>query len=287
MSSVPRRRSVWATLILLAGGASAALWTARGQDAPRAAPTPLLTALATLQSGRFVDLTHPFAPGIPHWKGAPDMMIETLYDHPPRTGTMGTGFLIHRYSLPGQWGTHVDPPAHFVKGLRTVDQIDVREMVLPLVVLDVHEAAARNPDYTVTMDDVRAWESNHGAIPAGAFVALRTDWSKRWPDPSAIRNLDAEGVSHTPGWSIDVLKYLYETRKITASGHETTDTDPGLATSKNDYALEAYVLGRNAYQIELLANLDRVPEYGAVVVAAFPKPLGGSGFPARVFAIAP
>jgi kynurenine formamidase len=285
MSSARRRRSVWAAALLLAG-ASAAMW-ARGQEKGPDAKPPLLAALAQLQSGRFVDLTHPFAPGIPHWKGAPDMTLETLYDHPPQKGTMGTGFLIHRYSLPGQWGTHVDPPAHFVKGLRTVDQIDVREMVLPLVVLDVHEAVGENPDYAATMDDVRAWESRHGAIPAGAFVALRTDWSKRWPDPAAIRNLDADGVSHTPGWSMDVLRYLYETRKITASGHETTDTDPGSATSKNDYSLEAYVLGRNAYQIELLANLDRVPEFGAVVVAAFPKPLGGSGFPARVFAIAP
>jgi len=262
------------------------MW-ARGQEKAPGVKPPLLAALAQLQSGRFVDLTHPFAPGIPHWKGAPDMTLETLYDHPPAKGTMGTGFLIHRYSLPGQWGTHVDPPAHFVKGLRTVDQIDVREMVLPLVVLDIHEAVARNSDSTVTMDDVRAWESRHGAIPSGAFVALRTDWSKRWPDPAAIGNVDANGVAHTPGWSLDVLKYLYEVRKITASGHETTDTDPGSATSKNDYSLEAYVLGRNAYQIELLANLDQVPEYGAVAVATFPKPLGGSGFPARVFAIAP
>jgi kynurenine formamidase len=73
----------------------------------------------------------------------------------------------------------------------------------------------------------------------------------------------------------------------TASGHETTDTDPGLATSRGDYSLENYVLGQNRYQIELLANLDQVPEKGALAVVTFPKPLGGSGFPARVFAILP
>ena len=84
-----------------------------------------------------------------------------------------------------------------------------------------------------------------------------------------------------------MLKYLYEDRKITASGHETTDTDPGLATSKDDYSLETYILKQNRYQIELLTNLSRVPEAGAWVVAAFPKPKGGSGFPARVFAILP
>jgi len=84
-----------------------------------------------------------------------------------------------------------------------------------------------------------------------------------------------------------VLKYLYEDRKITASGHETTDTDPGVAASKDDVTLERYILSTNHYQIELLANLDQVPEAGALVIVSFPKPKGGSGFPARVFAICP
>ena len=197
---------------------------------------------------------------------------------------MGKGFFAQQFTHVGQWGTHCDPPAHFVKGKRTIDQIDPKEMILPLVVIDVHEKAAKNPDYTISMDDVRAWEHRHGPVPDGAFVAMRTDWSKRWPDAKAMRNEDAKGVAHYPGWSQDVLKYLYEERKITASGHETTDTDPGIATSKDDYSLETYILGTDHYQIELLANLDQVPEAGAIVVATFPKPKGGSGFPARVFA---
>ena len=139
----------------------------------------------------------------------------------------------------------------------------------------------------VTLDDVKAWESRHGAIPAGAFVALRTDWSKRWPDDAAMQNVDAQGVAHYPGWSKAVLQYLYERRKITASGHETTDTDPGLAVTRDDYSLESYVLGTNHFQIELLANLDQVPEAGALVMVSFPKPEKGSGFPARVIALAP
>ena len=82
-------------------------------------------------------------------------------------------------------------------------------------------------------------------------------------------------------------EYLYEKRHITASGHETTDTDPGVATSRDDYSLEKYRLGQNHFQIELLGNLDHVPEAGALVVVTFPKPKRGSGFPARVFAILP
>ena len=244
-------------------------------------------AWQTLKTREYVDLTHAFNPEIPHWPGFPAENRTTLYDYRPGNGTLGSGFLAQSYTLVGQWGTHVDAPSHFVEGLRSVDRIGVREMVLPLVVLDVHEQAGRNPDYTVTLDDVRAWERRHGPVPNGSFVALRTDWSKRWPDAAAMENRGGDGIAHYPGWSREVLTYLYEERGITASGHETTDTDPGTATSRDDYALETYVLSTDHYQVELLTSLDCVPEAGALVVVAVPKPEGGSGFPARVFAILP
>jgi kynurenine formamidase len=243
-----------------------------------------------LQKHEYVDLTHTFGPGIPHWPGFDDEQRELLYwydDQPPGPGTKGTGFYAQLYTHVGQWGTHVDPPAHFIRGLRTADQIDVREMILPLVVFDVHDQVAANPDYTITMDDVRAWEAKYGKVPRGAFAAMRTDWSKRWPDADAMANKDINGIAHYPGWSLEVLQYLYEERGITASGHEPTDTDPGIATSQGDYSLETYILSTDHYQIELLTNLDQVPEAGALIIVTFPKPEDGSGFPARVFAIVP
>lgn len=252
------------------------------------ADEPSLARIQQILVGKkLIDLTHAFAPGIPHWPGFPDEKRETIYWYEKGRGTMGAGFFSEVYTHVGQWGTHVDPPAHFVKGLRTVDEIELKEMILPLVVIDVHAEAAKNPDYTLTLERVKKWEADHGAIPAGAFVALRTDWSKRWPDPAAMANKDAAGVAHYPGWSKEALTYLYEERKITASGHETTDTDPGIATTTGDYSLETYVLSTNHYQIEMLTNLDQVPESGAIVIVSFPKPKGGSGFPARVFAIVP
>jgi kynurenine formamidase len=249
--------------------------------APAAADASLTDALAVLQAHRFVDLTHAFAPGIPHWKGAPNERVKTLYT------VDKDGFRINEYCHIGQWGTHVDPPAHFHTGMHTVDQIDLKDMLMPLVVIDVHEKVAKNPDYVMTLDDVAAWEAKHGTIPKGAFVAMRTDWSKRWPDDAKLANKDSAGVFHYPGWSKEVLQLLYEKRGITASGHETTDTDPGTSTTKDDYSLESYILGLNHYQIELLANLDQVPEAGGVVWITFPKVLDGSGFPARVVAVVP
>ena len=248
------------------------------------APAPsgsLNDVYATLASKKFVDLTHTFGPTTPHWKGFGEEKVTTLYS------IAKDGFKVQQFTHVGQWGTHVDPPAHFHEGLRTVDQIPPTEMLMPLVVLDVHAKVATNPDYTLTLEDVRAWEKKHGRIPEHAFVAMRTDWSKRWPDDAAMQNRDAAGVAHYPGWSKEVLKLLFEDRRITASGHETTDTDPGLATSKDDYSLESYILSLNHYQIEMLANLDQVPEAGALVVVTWPKPDGGTGFPARVFAIVP
>lgn len=268
----------------IVGVLALALWDAR----IHAISEPSLTEICDiLKSKRFVDLTHIFAPGIPHWPGFPDEERETLYWYEEGVGTLGAGFFAETFTHVGQWGTHCDPPAHFVKGLRTIDQIEIKEMLLPLIVIDVHDKAAEDPDYTLKLEDVEAWETRHGPVPEGAFVAMRTDWSKRWPDPVSMRNEDAEGVAHYPGWGIEALEYLYELRKVTATGHETTDTDPGIATSKGDYSLETYILGTNHYQIELLTNLDKVPEAGALVIVAFPKPKGGSGFPARVFAILP
>jgi len=243
--------------------------------------SPLMEALGVLRAHRFVDLTHAFAPGIPHWKGAPDESRRDLYT------VAKDGFRIQQYTHVGQWGTHVDPPAHFHSDLRSVDQIPPEEMVLPLVVLDIHAQVAINPDYVVTIADVQDWEARHGRIPSGAFIALRSDWSKRWPDNAAMANRGPDGKDHYPGWSLEVLRLLFEERGAVACGHETTDTDPGLATSRDDYSLESYVLGRDRYQIELLANLDRVPESGGIVIATFPKPRDGSGFPARVIAIVP
>lgn len=234
-----------------------------------------------LRSHRWIDLTHAFDTNTPHWKGFQPMGRKSLFQYDK------DGFLVEEFCHVGQWGTHIDPPAHFHKGLRTVEDIPVQEMFLPLVVLDVHAQANANPDYVLTMADVKSWEKRHGKIPAGAFVAMRTDWSSRWPDEAKMQNVGPDGNAHYPGWSLETLKYLYEVRKITATGHETTDTDPGLATSKDDYSLESYILKQNHYQIELLASLDQVPEAGAVAIVTWPKAAHGSGFPARVFAIAP
>ncbi len=242
--------------------------------------------LALLKQARFVDLTHAFEPGIPHGIGITDETREALYAHAPQIGTIGQGFSMHRYSLAGQWGTHVDPPVHFIAGGRTLDQIAVSDMLLPLCVVDVSARVKEEPDFMLTRAHLQVWESAHGMIPARAFVAFRTDWSKRWPDASAMRPVVNDKMQF-PGWGLDALEFLADKRGVTAIGHETTDTDPGALAGLGQFPAETLWLSKDRYQIELLAALDQVPATGAIAVVSFPKPKNGSGFPARVFAICP
>jgi kynurenine formamidase len=233
-----------------------------------------------LAGATYTDLTHAFFPGQPRFPSFPDEQRSLLNDY-----SLGDVGQVHLYSHVGQWGTHVDPPIHYVKGGRTLDQIPVSEMLLPLVVLDMSTRVASDPDATACLADIESWEQRFGRIPERSFVALRTDWSHRWPDSAQMHNRGSDGLAHCPGWSLEVLTCLIEQRGITAIGHEQLDTDPGVAVSVGDDSLERYVLSCDRWQIELLTNLDKLPAQGALVMATWPKPKGGSGFPARIVAI--
>src|ERR1700730_8956419 len=139
-------------------------------DAAQAAEPTLLDIQKILESKRLVDLTHAFEPGIPRWPGFPDEKRETAYWYEKGKGSLGAGFFSEIFTHVGQWGTHVDPPAHFIKGLRTVDQISLKEMILPLAVIDVHGEAVKDPDYTLTIERIKKWEADHGRVTLGAFV---------------------------------------------------------------------------------------------------------------------
>ena len=125
------------------GALCAALVVSDGHAADLPRQPTLNEIYATLSTKRFVDLTHAFGPTTPHWKGFGEMKVRTLYTIDK------AGFQVDEFCHVGQWGTHIDPPAHFHKGLKTVDQVDPKDMLMPLVVLDVHEKVARDPDYVL------------------------------------------------------------------------------------------------------------------------------------------
>lgn len=240
-----------------------------------------IEAIKLLKEKSWVDLTHAFGPDSPHFSAFDDAKFDTLFTH-------DDGFFAQRFTFPGQYGTHLDAPIHFVRDTRYLHELELKELVLPLVVIDKSKEAEENHDFTLGVADIEEFEAQHGTIEEGTFVALRTDWSKRWPDKTAFDNKDEEGVSHAPGWSVEALKFLFEERKVQAVGHETFDTDSASDYRKNGALLgEYYVLDQDTYQVELLANLDQVPAKGAVIFNIVPKAENASGFPVRSFAILP
>ncbi|MGJ7250843.1 cyclase family protein [Morganella morganii] len=241
----------------------------------------LTEAVNLLKSKKWIDLTHAFNADSPHFFMFEPAEFKTLFDY-------RDGFFAQQFTFPGQYGTHIDAPCHFVQGRRFVHELELKELVLPLVVIDQSARAQQDADFALSADDVLAFEQVHGRIESGSFVALRTDWSKRWPSQALMDNKDAEGNNHIPGWGMDALEFLFRERGISAVGHETFDTDSAQDFRKNSALLaEYFVLDQDAYQIELLTNLDKVPAKGAVIFNIVAKPDNAGGFPVRSFAILP
>ena len=245
----------------------------------------LWNQLEELKKYKWVELSHSMNNDSPYWAGIPDGSVDigpVVYDW----GNPMLECQIQTFKFPGQFGTHIDFPSHFIKGGKSSESYGVNNMMYPLCVIDITKKVEEDVHYAVSVDDIKAWEAKHGNIPDGAFVALRTDWYKRWPDMNAFANLDEEGGEHCPGWSMEALKYIYETRNAAANGHETLDTDASmLAVEAEDLACERYVLAKGKLQIEVLQNLDQVPEAGSILIAAWTRLEKATGLPVRVWAI--
>ena len=246
---------------------------------PVQAEDALADAYRIITGKRFVDLTHSFGPESPVWQGFGQATMSTASD--PQTQQPYTieknGFRTTFYSMVGQYGTHIDPPAHFdAKGI-TMDKIPIKEMILKLVVFDITPLLVNHPNHALTVHDIHEWEKKNGKVPKGAFAALRTDMYKDWSrDPQRFKRYPF------PAWSIEAIKFLFEQRGITAIGHEALDTDikPNLESEK-------WLLTNKHWQIEAMAYLDEVPPAGSIIVVTWPKVKNGFGFPARAFAILP
>jgi kynurenine formamidase len=237
--------------------------------APAAAANDLDTVARILAGKTFVDLTHSFGPDSPVWSGFGQAKMTPAVD--PQTGQPYTipkdGFRSTYYQMVGQYGTHVDPPAHFAEDGITMDRIPLKQMLLPLIVLDDTPYFAKDPNHAFSVDDLRAWEKKNGRVPQGL---LRR---------AAHRHVQGLGPRSR---ALDTVKFLIEQRGVTAIGHESMDTD---ITDKMES--ETYILQHGHFQIEVMANLDKLPPRGALIIVTWPKVKDGLGFPARALAILP
>ena len=245
----------------------------------------LWETLDQMKKLKWVELSHSLTNDSPYWAGIPEGSVElckTVFDW----GNPMLECLIQTFKFPGQFGTHIDFPGHFIKDGALSDSYSVENGVFPLCVIDITKKVADDVHYAVTAQDIKDYEAQYGPIPDGAFVALRTDWYKNWPDMNALSGIAEDGSENFPGWSLEALKYIYEERNAAANGHEALDTDASAEAAKaGDLACERYVLAKGKLQIEVLCNLDKVAPAGALLFAAWPRIEGATGLPARVWAI--
>ncbi|HET8754889.1 MAG TPA: cyclase family protein [Solirubrobacteraceae bacterium] len=246
--------------------------------------TDLVSALAS-GAHRVVDLTQPLSERTPVLQ-LPDPLANTpglSRREISRYDDRGPAWAWDVLEVGEHVGTHFDAPIHWITGRdgEDVASVPAARLVGPAVVIDKSAAAADDPNYLLTADDVRAFEAEHGDLPEGAWVLLRTGWDSRAHDQDEFLNGGA-----TPGPDVECAKLLAHERPIAGFGVETVGTDAGMAHAFDPpFPVHNFLLGAGKYGITQLANLAELPPTGALIVVAPLKLVDGTGSPSRVLAL--
>ena len=234
---------------------------------------------------RMVDLSHSFNVQTIYWPTSTERFTLKQNAFGPTPG--GWFYAANSLSTPEHGGTHLDAPIHFAANRQFADQIPLERLIAPAVVIDVSAAAARDRDYRLTSADVQRFEREHGRIPAGSIVLLRTGWSKRWPDKKTYLGDDTPGDAshlHFPSFGAEAATMLVTERRVGALGADVASIDYGPSS---DFVVHRIALDANVPGFENLTNLDQLPATGAVVIALPMKIERGSGAPLRAVALVP
>jgi len=225
-----------------------------------------------------LDLTHALDEDTPYIP-APDITF------PFKKTSIATiaknGVAAYRWEIHEHLGTQIDAPSHFFEQGLSLELLPVDRLVVPLVVIDVSARASSNPDTSVTVADIAAWERRHGRIPQDAAVMMASGWDSRIKDAKAFVNADASGAMHFPGFSPEAASFLARSRQVSGIGVDTLSLDPGLDVT---YAAHKAWLATGKWGVELVANLRQAPPMGATVFVGAVKVKGATGGPVRLIA---
>jgi kynurenine formamidase len=224
---------------------------------------------------KLVDLSHEFRDDFPAFPGAPPTSRRTAVTIP------ANGFYGQVWTIWEHICTHMDVPAHFIVGGRTSPELPIHELVAPVVVVDISDRVAGEPDTVVTPDDLARFERRYGRIPRNAVVAMYSGWETRAGSVEAYQNMDAGGVMRFPGFGSDAVEWLLERRRIRGIGVDTMSLDRGSSTT---FDAHLTVLGADRYGVENLRNLKQLPPRGATILLGLIPWREGSGGPCRAFA---
>ena len=233
---------------------------------------------------KFVDLTYPFSAETHHWPTAKPFYLEKVSE-----GRTPGGFWYSSYNYGGSEhvGTHLDAPFHFAEGKWTTEQIPLSRTIGPAVVIDMRRQSAKNADYRLAIEDIRAWEKAHGRLPSDTIVLIHSGWGKFWDDRKRYFGSDEPGNVtdlHFPGLSAEAAEFLVKQRRVKAVGIDTPSIDHGPSS---DFAAHQVLGAANVPIFENVARLELIPARGATVFAIPMKIKGGSGAPLRIFALLP
>jgi kynurenine formamidase len=250
----------------------------------RSAPLP--APVATLPAGQFVDLSHTYDANTIFWPTAETFTLTKVAD-----GETPAGYYYASNNFAGSehGGTHIDAPVHFARGHQTVDQIPPDTLIAPAVVVDVTEASAKNADYQASVDDLTRFEQQHGRIPDGSIVLIKTGFANKWPNAPAYLGTAERGEAavaklHFPGLHPDAAKWIVENRRVKMLGIDTASIDYGQSKL---YETHRMLYSHDVPALENLASLDRLGPTGTLLIALPMKIGGGSGAPVRVVAVVP
>ncbi len=250
----------------------------------------LLELTAALRAGtvRVVDLTAPLSEQTPILVLPPEFgqtqrfELEEISNYDSR----GPAWYWNNFHTGEHTGTHFDAPNHWVTGRDGADisAVPAERLIAPAAVLDFSDRVAADPDFLIQVDDVKEWEAQHGALPAGGWILVRTGWDARKTQQEAI-NADESGP-HSPGMSAECARWIAQDTPVIGMGVETVGTDAGAAHSfEPNFPCHSYLMGSGKYGLTQLQNLASLPPTGAMVIAG-PLPIvGGSGSPTRVLAL--
>jgi len=238
-----------------------------------------------LSAGNWIDLTYAFDSTTIYWPTAQPFHLTVVS---ARRLPAGYYYAANNLSAAEHGGTHLDAPVHFVEKKHSADQIPLSQLIGPAVVIDVTKQADSSADFRVQQSDITAWEAAHGEIPPDAIVLIRTGWGSRWPDRArylGTTKTGAAGVAelHFPGLDLDAARALVR-RKVKAVGIDTPSIDYGQSTT---FVVHRRLFASNVPAFENVAQLDKLPVTGAIVIALPMKIGGGSGGPLRIVALLP
>ena len=236
--------------------------------------------------GQWIDLSHDFSDETIYWVTAEPFKRTTVAEGKTPQGYY---YSAYNFSAAEHGGTHIDAPVHFGEGKKSVDQLELSQLISQAVKIDVSAKGAFERDYLITIDDIKNWETENGKLPEWCIVLFQTGFGSKWPDKKSYLGTDQKGPDavkdlHFPGLHPDAAKWLVENRKINAVGIDTASIDNGQSTL---YESHVALMTNNIPAFENVANVDKLPAKGFHIVALPMKIKGGSGAPLRIIAFVP